>query len=108
MGDGLLATFSGPSRAIACAVEIRHAAADLGLSVRAGLHAGECLRRDQDISGLAVNLAARIMDLASGGEINVSGTIRDLVVGSGTIFDSAGVHELKGVPGEWPLFRVTD
>jgi class 3 adenylate cyclase len=108
MGDGLLATFSGPSRAIACAVEIRHAAADLGLSVRAGLHAGECLRRDQDISGLAVNLAARIMDLASGGEINVSGTIRDLVVGSGTTFDSAGVHELKGVPGEWPLFRVTD
>ncbi len=80
--------------------------ADLGLSVRAGLHAGECLRRGDDISGMAVNLAARIVDKAEVDQILTSGTVRDLVVGSGTDFDSAGVHQFKGVPGEWPLYRV--
>jgi class 3 adenylate cyclase len=106
LGDGLLATFTGPSRAISCAVEIREKMADIGLSVRAGLHAGECLRRDGDISGMAVNLAARIADTARKDEILTSSTVRDLVVGSGTAFDLAGVHHLKGVPGEWPLYRV--
>ncbi len=92
----MLATFAGPSRAIACAIDIRAKMADLGLSVRAGLHAGECLRRGDDISGMAVNLAARIADKAE----------EDQILTSGTAFDSAGVHQLKGVPGEWPLYRV--
>ena len=105
-GDGLLAMFTGPSRAIACAIEIRDKMSDLGLSVRAGLHAGECLRRGDDISGMAVNLSARIADKADADQILTSGTVRDLVVGSDTGFDPAGVHQLKGVPGDWPLFCV--
>ena len=101
-----MAMFAGPSRAIACAIEIRDKMSDLGLSVRAGLHAGECLRRGDDISGMAVNLSARIADKADADQILTSGTVRDLVVGSDTGFDPAGVHQLKGVPGDWPLFCV--
>lgn len=106
LGDGLLATFAGPSRAIACAVDIREKVGGLGLSIRAGLHAGECLRRGDDISGMAVNLTARIADKAEADQVLTSGTVRDLVVGSGTSFDLAGVHQLKGVPGDWLLYRV--
>ena len=80
--------------------------ANIGLSVRAGLHAGECLRRGGDTSGMAVNFAARIVDTDRKDEILTSSTVRDLVVGSGTAFDVADVHHLKGVPGEWPLYRV--
>lgn len=107
MGDGILATFAGPSRAVSCARDIQTAAADLGLSVRAGIHTGECLRRGNDVSGLAVTIAARILDTTPGGECRVSSALRDLVVGSGLEFAPAGTHALKGVPGDWDLFSVT-
>jgi class 3 adenylate cyclase len=107
-GDGVLATFDGPARAVQCAVAIREAVADLGLEVRAGLHVGEVERRGADISGLAVVIARRICDGAAGGSIVVSRTVTDLVVGSGLTFEAVGSHTLKGVPGEWPLYRLTD
>ena len=75
--------------------------------VRAGIHTGECLRHKNDVSGLAVNISARIMDETPGGEILVSGTVRDLVVGSDLTFESLGTRALKGVPGEWPLYKVS-
>jgi len=105
-GDGVLATFSGPSRALACAREVREIAKGLGLQIRAGVHAGECLRRGDDVSGMAVNLASRIMDGADAGEVRVSGTVRDLVVGSGLEFESLGQAQFRGVPGDWPLNRL--
>ena len=106
-GDGLLATFQGPSRAIVCARELQSETQSLGVLVRAGIHTGECLRRKNDVSGLAVNISARIMDEAPGGEIWVSGTVRDLVVGSDLTFEPLGTRALKGVPGEWPLYKVS-
>ena len=106
-GDGLLATFQGPSRAIVCARELQSETQSLGILVRAGIHTGECLRRKNDVSGLAVNISARIMDEAPGGEIWVSGTVRDLVVGSDLTFGPLGTRALKGVPGEWPLYKVS-
>ncbi|MGI9393575.1 MAG: adenylate/guanylate cyclase domain-containing protein, partial [Boseongicola sp.] len=106
MGDGILATFSGPSRAVSCAGEIQAEAKTLGLSVRAGVHAGECLRRAGDVTGLAVTIAARILDHTPGGDAWVSSTVRDLVVGSGLEFAPMGPKPLKGVPDEWPLYRV--
>ncbi len=105
-GDGFLATFDGPARAIQCADRIRDAIRSLGLQVRAGLHTGEVEVLDGDIGGIAVHLAARIMALAGAGEILVSGTLTDLVVGSGITFADHGSHELKGVPGAWHLFQV--
>ncbi len=107
LGDGVLATFAGPSRAVACARALQTEAASLGLSVRAGIHTGECERRGEDISGIAVNLTARILDATPGGECRVSSTVRDLVAGSGLQFESAGSHSLKGVPGDWALHTVT-
>jgi class 3 adenylate cyclase len=106
-GDGFLATFDGPVRAVQCAVRIRDAAPALGLEVRAGLHTGEIERRGGDIGGIAVHLAARVVALAGSGEVLVSGTLTDLVVGSGITFEDRGEHALKGLPGEWRLFRVT-
>lgn len=106
MGDGVLATFTGPSRAIACANDIKTKASDLGLVVRAGIHTGECLRRDNDVSGLAVTIAARILEFVPGGETWVSGVVRSLVVGSGLQFEPIGERQLKGVPDKWPLFKV--
>jgi pimeloyl-ACP methyl ester carboxylesterase len=106
LGDGILATFSGPSRAVSCAAAIQAEAVGMGLTVRAGIHAGECLRRKGDVTGMAVNIAARILDLAPGGEGWVSGTVRDLVVGSGLRFEPMGARALKGVPDDWPLYRV--
>lgn len=106
MGDGILATFSGPSRAVACAKSLQSEAATLGLSVRAGVHTGECEQRGQDISGIAVNVAARILDVTPGGVCYVSSIVRDLTAGSGIEFAPAGTHSFKGVPGDWDIHSV--
>jgi len=106
VGDGVLATFGGPARAVRCAAAIRDEVAELGLSLRAGLHAGEIEFEGDDIAGLAVHIGARISALAGAGEILVSSTVKDLVVGSGLEFDERGTRELKGVPGEWRLFAL--
>jgi len=105
-GDGFLATFDGPQRAIRCAMAIRDAVAALGVEVRAGLHTGECEVRGDDIGGMAVHIGARVSALAVANEVLVSSTLRDLVIGSGLEFDDRGAHQLKGVPGEWRLFAV--
>jgi class 3 adenylate cyclase/pimeloyl-ACP methyl ester carboxylesterase len=105
-GDGFLAMFDGPQRAIRCAMAIRDAVRALGIQVRAGLHTGECEVRGDDIGGIAVHIGARVSALAGPNDVLVSSTLRDLVIGSGLEFDDRGVHELKGVPGEWHLFAV--
>jgi class 3 adenylate cyclase len=105
-GDGFLAMFDGPQRAIRCAMAIRDAVQSLGIQVRAGLHTGECEVRGDDIGGIAVHIGARVSALAGPNEVLVSSTLRDLVIGSGLEFDERGAHELKGVPGEWRLFAV--
>ena len=107
MGDGVLATFAGPSRAVACAKRLKSDAAALGLTVRAAVHTGECERRGQDISGIAVNVAARILDATPGGACHVSTTVRDLTAGSGLQFVPTGSHHLKGVSGDWELYAVS-
>jgi class 3 adenylate cyclase len=105
-GDGLFAIFDGPARAIRCACAIRDAVHSLGLEVRAGLHTGECQVAGSKVSGIAVHTGARIAAVARPQEVLVSGTVRDLVAGSGIRFDDRGSHTLKGVPGDWPLFTV--
>ena len=107
-GDGFLATFDGPQRAIRCAIALRDALHPLGVEIRAGLHTGECEVRGEDVGGIAVHIGARVSALAGAGEILVSGTLRDLVVGSGLAFEDRGAHELKGVPGEWRLYAVAN
>jgi class 3 adenylate cyclase len=105
-GDGHLATFDGPTQAIRCAEALRTEAETLGIEIRAGIHTGECELLDNDIGGIAVHIAARICGQASGGDILVSRTVRDLVVGSGTGFADRGSVELRGVPGIWQLLAV--
>jgi class 3 adenylate cyclase len=105
-GDGFVASFDGPARAIRCACSIVEAVRTLGLEVRGGLHTGECEVRGSQLGGLSVHIAARIGDYASSGEVLVSGTVKDLVIGSGVALDERGEHELKGVPGIWKLFAV--
>jgi class 3 adenylate cyclase len=105
-GDGFLATFDGPQRAIRCAMAIRDAVQALGIEVRAGLHTGECEIRGDDIGGIAVHIGARVSALAGPNDVLVSRTLRDLVIGSGLEFEDRGSHQLKGVPGEWRLFAV--
>jgi class 3 adenylate cyclase len=105
-GDGFLAMFDGPQRAIRCAMAIRDAMQALGIQVRAGLHTGECEVRGDDIGGIGVHIGARVSALAGANDVLVSSTLRDLVIGSGLEFDERGTHELKGVPGEWRLFAV--
>ena len=105
-GDGFLAMFDGPQRAIRCAMALRDAVRSLGIEVRAGLHTGECEVRGDDIGGIAVHIGARVSALAGPGDVLVSSTLRDLVIGSGLEFDDRGTHSLKGVPGEWRLFLV--
>jgi class 3 adenylate cyclase len=107
MGDGVLATFDGPGRAVRCAAALRDAMLGLGLETRAGLHSGEVERRAGDLAGLAVVIARRICDRAGAGEIFVSRTVTDLVVGSRLEFAPCGVHVLKGLEREWPLFALT-
>jgi class 3 adenylate cyclase len=106
-GDGVFATFDGPARAIRCAAAIRDAVGTVGLEVRAGVHTGEVEVVGDDYAGLAVHIGARVSAQAGPGEILVSGTVHDLVVGSGIAFEDRGVRELKGVPGEWRLYAVT-
>ncbi len=105
-GDGFLAMFDGPQRAIRCAMAIRDAVQALGIEVRAGLHTGECEVRGDDIGGIGVHIGARVSALAGPNDVLVSSTLRDLVIGSGLEFDDRGVHQLKGVPGEWHLFAA--
>ena len=105
-GDGFLAMFDGPQRAIRCAMAIRDAVQSLGIQVRAGLHTGECEVRGDDIGGIAVHIGARVSALAGPNDVLVSSTLRDLVIGSGLEFEDRGAHQLKGVPGEWHLFAV--
>lgn len=105
-GDGVLVTFDGPARAVRCAQAIGDAVRAIGIEVRAGLHAGEVELRGEDLTGMAVNIARRVCDIASAGEVAVSRTIADLVVGSGLEFEDRGEHELKGVPGRWQLYAV--
>jgi class 3 adenylate cyclase len=107
-GDGFLASFHGPAQAIRCALSIRNGAGQLGIAVRAGVHTGEVELRGEDIGGIAVHIGARVSALAGDGEVLVSSTVKDLVVGSGIEFDERGSHELKGVPGEWRLYAVKE
>jgi class 3 adenylate cyclase len=106
LGDGFLATFDGPARAIRCASSARDAVRGLGLEIRAGLHTGEVEVINGDISGIAVNIGARVGAVASPGEVLVSRTVTDLVAGSGIGFEDRGTHALKGIPGEWQLYAV--
>jgi class 3 adenylate cyclase len=105
-GDGLLATFDGPARAVRCAQALRDAVHALGIAIRAGLHTGEIERRGDDVAGIGVHIAARVAGLAERDEILVSRTVKDLVAGSGLDFADRGTYELKGVPEPWHVFRA--
>src|SRR5262249_15626462 len=105
-GDGFVASFDGPARAIRCAQAISDATGKLAMELRIGLHTGECEVRGDDLGGLAVHIAARVGALAGPGEILVSSTVKDLVAGSGIDFEDQGEHQLKGVPGSWKLYRA--
>jgi class 3 adenylate cyclase len=106
MGDGFLATFDGPARGVTCARELVAGAGELGLALRCGLHTGECEQLDGDIGGIAVHIGARVAALAAPREVLVSGTVKDLVVGSPLQFSDRGTHSLRGVPGEWRLYAL--
>ena len=105
-GDGFLVTFDSPGRAVQCAMAIRDAVQRLGLDIRAGLHSGECEVSGGDMAGIAVHIASRVQGQAAPGEVLVSGTLRDLVTGSGLRFEDRGRHSLKGIAGEWPILAV--
>jgi class 3 adenylate cyclase/alpha-beta hydrolase superfamily lysophospholipase len=106
LGDGALAVFDGPARAVACAEEIRHELGGVGISARFGIHTGECEMIGDDVGGMAVHITARVMGFAKADEILVSSTVADLVVGSNLAFEERGRHTLKGVPGKWRLLAV--
>jgi class 3 adenylate cyclase len=105
-GDGFLATFTGPARAVRCACAIRDGVAQLGLQIRAGLHVGECELVEHDVRGVAVHIGARVAQLASAGEVLASRTVRDLLYGDSTEFSERGQHTLKGLPNAWDLYAV--
>jgi class 3 adenylate cyclase len=105
-GDGFLATFDGPARAVRCALELVKEVRQLGIEIRAGVHIGECEVMGDDVGGVAVHAGARIMAEARPGEVLASSTIKDLVAGSGLSFIDRGEHALKGVPGQWRLFTA--
>lgn len=105
-GDGFLAAFDGPARAVQCAVTVSEAVRPLGLEVRAGVHTGECEQRAGDLGGIGVHIGARVAALAEPSQVLVSRTVTDLVAGSGLRFTDRGEYELKGVPGLWQLFAV--
>ena len=105
-GDGLLAIFDGPARAVRAALALRDRVHALGLVIRAGLHTGEIEKRGGDVAGIGVHIAARVMAIADGDEVLVSRTVKDLVAGSGLTFEEHGTHDLKGVPDAWQLYRT--
>ncbi|MEI8190467.1 MAG: adenylate/guanylate cyclase domain-containing protein, partial [candidate division NC10 bacterium] len=105
-GDGFLATFDGPSRAVMCAQEFCAAVKPLGLEVRAGCHTGEIELMGSDVGGIAVHIGARVGALAGPSEVIVSSTVKDLVAGSGLVFEDRGEHQLKGIPGDWRLYAL--
>ncbi len=105
-GDGVLATFDGPARAVYCANALMASVAPLGLQLRAGVHTGEVERIERGIGGIGVHIGARVAALAAPGEVLVSSTVKDLVAGSGLTFEDRGNHQLKGVPGDWHLYAV--
>ena len=105
-GDGFLASFDGPARAVRCAISAGAAVRELGVDIRAGVHTGECELDGPKIRGIAVHTGARIASLAGPGEVLVSQTVKDLVSGSGLAFEDRGLHELKGVPGEWRVYAA--
>jgi class 3 adenylate cyclase len=108
IGDGMFATFDGPARAVRCAEALCDAIpAELNLQLRAGMHTGECEAIGEDLGGMAVHIGSRVAAKAQPGQVLVSGTVKDLVVGSGLAFEDAGEHDLKGVPGSWRLYRVS-
>jgi class 3 adenylate cyclase len=107
-GDGFYAAFDGPARAINCASEIVRDVRGIGIEIRAGIHTGECERMESKFGGLAVTIGSRVASQAGPSEVLVSQTVKDLVAGSGLMFEDAGEHELKGVPDRWHLFRVLD
>ncbi|HVP02130.1 MAG TPA: adenylate/guanylate cyclase domain-containing protein [Solirubrobacteraceae bacterium] len=107
IGDGFLATFDGPARAVRCALAAIEANREIGVILRAGLHTGECERRGEDIAGIAVHIGARVAALAGPGEVLVSRTVKDLVAGSGLQFEDRGSYALKGVPDDWHIFAVS-
>jgi class 3 adenylate cyclase len=105
-GDGVLATFDGPGRAIRCACAVQDSVRSVGVDLRAGLHTGEIELLGEDVAGMAVHIAARVAARADAGEVLVSSTVRDIVAGSGIEFSDRGEHELKGVPTSWRLYAV--
>ncbi len=107
-GDGFLATFDGPARAIRCALAIREVAVSQGLDVRAGVHTGEVERRESTVTGIAVHVGARVMALAGPGEVVVTSMVKDLTAGSGITFEDRGAHQLKGVPGDWRVYTASE
>ena len=107
-GDGFLATFDGPARAVRCAAAITERTRSIGIEIRAGVHTGEVEREGKDVRGIAVHAGARVMALAGPSEVLVSSTVRDLTAGSGLVFEDAGEHELKGVPDLWRLYRMAN
>jgi class 3 adenylate cyclase len=106
-GDGILATFDGPGRAVRCALALGAASQQIGLPLRAGLHTGEIELRGRDIGGIAVHAAARVMAQSQSSEVLVSRVVTDLVAGAGLKFSERGSHELKGLPGRWDLFAAS-
>jgi class 3 adenylate cyclase len=107
-GDGILATFDGPGRAVRCALALGSASEQIGLPLRSGLHTGEIEIRGKDILGIAVHAASRVMAQSRPGEVLVSRVVTDLVAGAGLMFSERGSHELKGLPGRWDLFAASD
>jgi class 3 adenylate cyclase len=107
-GDGIVAIFDTPTRAVRAAIAIQASARELGIAVRAGIHTGECARLGDGLAGVAVHIAARICALGGADEVMTTGTVRDLVIGSMLAFEPRGQHELRGVPGEWPVFGARD
>lgn len=107
-GDGVFATFDAPARAVACGLSMAREARALGLEIRVGAHTGEIDTGGDKVAGIAVHIGARVMAQAGAGEVLVSGTVRDLTSGAGLAYEPRGVHALKGVPGDWPLFRALD
>jgi len=107
IGDGALSAFDGPAMAMRCAEALREGVGELGIQLRSGIHTGECERMGDNIGGIAVHEAARVCHEAEAGEVLVSGTVRDLVAGSGLAFGDRGVHALRGIPGAPHLFAAT-